>query len=627
MSKASRRKRRKRKQRRQSLQQEQQVVRPVPDMVPAKIVVDESVWAQSDGDVGSYIQTETQSTLDAYRSKPDLIERDANIEHSVAHYGYAQRQLCELIQNSADSLIDSRGGRISLKLTDTHLYCADNGQAIGQKGVRALLLSHLSPKHDTDEIGRLGLGFKSVLGVTETPEFFSRSGSFRFDQAKAENRIRSVVPGTGPCPTLVLAFPIDPLREMEQDADLRAYMGWATNIVRLPLLPGAFGDLAAQCETFRAEFLLLAKHVSRITIQTSADERLIHVRREAGVHTLFDGTEQSQWKVYSTVHELSDEAQADRRNLDAGRNVSIDWAVPIDRKVQGEFWAFFPTLTASLLDGILNAPWKTNEDRQYLLKGVYNDELIGAAAKLTATSVADLSSADDPSSHLDVLPRRPEPGDNPHCSLLRDRLYSELASRSIIPNQCGVLCQLHQLRYQPTVLAVGRTFARHASAAWMDFENRPTDWLHHSALQWDRLARCEWLHAFAVEQPIKPTAWNPEDDEWTMPQVAVSTWLEALVQAAEGQAQAVKASKAAIQAAAKLQDFLSDKDQDALDPKDLGAIVLTAAASWAAPEPEQLFMAGQTQSRVERVNRSDEGPVRDVDRARLARNKFAGHWG
>ena len=589
MSKASRRKR---NQRKQPNQYDIQVAPPLLDKVPAKAEVDKSVWAGPDGDLGSYIQTDTQSTLDAYHSKPDLIERDANIEHSVTRGGYAHRQLCELIQNSADSLIDSRGGRISLKLTDTHLYCADDGQTIGQKGVRALLLSHLSPKHDTDEIGRFGLGFKSVLGVTESPEFFSRSGSFRFDRAEAENRIRSVVPGTGPCPTLVLAFPINPLHEMERDADLRAQMSWATNIVRLPLLPGAFEDLAKQCETFRAEFLLLAKHVSHITIQMSAGERLIHVRREAGVHALFDGTEQSRWKVYSTVHELSDEARADRRNLDDGGNVSIDWAVPINRKVQGEFWAFFPTLTTSLLDGILNAPWKTNEDRQYLLKGVYNDELIGAAAELAATSIADLSSADDPGSHLDVLPRRPE-GDNPHCNLLRDRLYGELAGRSIIPNQHGTLCQPDELRYQPADLVVNRTFALEALAAWAAFEHRPTDWLHHSALRWDRLPRCEWLHAFAVGQDDESIEWNPDEDKWTMPRVAVSTWLEALVQAAEGRELAVEASKAAIQAAVKVQDFLSDKGKQTFSGSDLGAIVLTSADTFAKPDPEYLYLGGE----------------------------------
>ena len=65
-----------------------------------------------------------------------------------------------------------------MTLTPTHLYCSDNGAPIDVNGARALLFSHMSSRRGTDEIGRFGLGFKSVLGVTDAPEFFSRSGSF-----------------------------------------------------------------------------------------------------------------------------------------------------------------------------------------------------------------------------------------------------------------------------------------------------------------------------------------------------------------------------------------------------------------------------------------------------------------
>lgn len=91
----------------------------------------------------------------------------------------------ELVQNGADALSLSDGGKIWIRLTPTHLYCADEGKAIDEDGVKALMFSRLSPKRGADEIGRFGLGFKSVLGVTDTPEFFSRSGSFRFDRASA----------------------------------------------------------------------------------------------------------------------------------------------------------------------------------------------------------------------------------------------------------------------------------------------------------------------------------------------------------------------------------------------------------------------------------------------------------
>ena len=139
--------------------------------------------------IGAYIRQESEKTLAAYRNQPTLVDEHANHEEDTARGGYAHRQLFELVQNSADALVGSGRGRILIRLTPTHLYCADEGRPIDEDGVRALMFSHLSSKRGTAEIGRFGLGFKSVLGVTDTPEFFSRSGSFRFDRTKAANQI------------------------------------------------------------------------------------------------------------------------------------------------------------------------------------------------------------------------------------------------------------------------------------------------------------------------------------------------------------------------------------------------------------------------------------------------------
>ena len=136
-------------------------------------------WAGLTGYIGEYISDETRKTIDAYRSQPNLVAEHANHEEDTARGGYSRRQLFELVQNGADALSDSVGGRIWIGLTRDYLYCADEGQPIDQDGVRALMFAYLSPKRGTDEIGRFGLGFKSVLGVTDAPEFFSRSGSFR----------------------------------------------------------------------------------------------------------------------------------------------------------------------------------------------------------------------------------------------------------------------------------------------------------------------------------------------------------------------------------------------------------------------------------------------------------------
>ena len=105
---------------------------------------------------------------------------------------------------------------------------------------------------------------------------------------------------------------------------------------------------------------------------------------------------------------------ADAGELARRKDVPIVWAVPFGRAGVGRFWAFFPTEYETTLSGILNAPWKTNEDRQNLLTGDFNDELLEAAAALVVEHLADLSDEEDPARHLDLMPAR---GREPGCRL------------------------------------------------------------------------------------------------------------------------------------------------------------------------------------------------------------------
>ena len=112
------------------------------------------------------------------------------------------------------------------------------------------MFSRLSPKRGTSQIGTFGLGLRAVLGVSDAPEFFSRSGSFRFDHARSDEQVRTVVSDAALCPVLRMPEPIDPADCWGQDSVLRDLMAWAVNIVRLPLRPGARDDLRQQMEAF-----------------------------------------------------------------------------------------------------------------------------------------------------------------------------------------------------------------------------------------------------------------------------------------------------------------------------------------------------------------------------------------
>ena len=572
-------KKRKQKQRRQKLREERQVVGTKKEHEPSVHLSlqapSRSTWAGPNRPVGAYIANESLKTLEAYRVQPNLVMEHANHEEDTARGGYAHRQLFELVQNSADSLAASGTGRIWIKLTSTNLYCADEGQPVDASGVRALMFSHLSSKRGTTEIGRFGLGFKSVLGVTDTPEFFSRSGSFRFDRGKAVEHIQAVAPTAERYPVLRLPEAIDPWPEMESDPILRELMAWAANIVRLPLKRESHQGLSSQIRDFPPEFLLFVGHVSELVLQDESrgDSRTFRLRREDDLLILDDGSSATRWRLTQAVHHLSPDARSDSRSLDDEGEVPIWWAAPVDRLNEpGKFWAFFPTMTTSLLAGILNAPWKTNEDRQNLLPGVYNDELVEAAAAIVTANLSQLSIDDDPARHLDALPRRWEAGDPDHSRQLRDHLYANLQARDFVPDQDGALRQLADMSYPPRELTRDGQTSWESLDRWSTYTSRPSAWLHYSALNRNRLATLERVLGRQLSR------------------ASIADWLRALVKSPSTAADALQASIVAVQTAALIPKSIRGTY------KSLGNIVLAADGRWVEPNPDTLFLGGDSTS-------------------------------
>ncbi len=536
---------------------------------------DKPDWAGAEGHLCDFMTAETEKTLRAYGEQPSLVTEHANHEHDTAHGGYAHRQLFELVQNSADALANAPDGKgILVRLTDDYLYCADDGRAIDEPGIQALMFSHMSSKRNTSEIGRFGLGFKSVLGVTNAPEFFSRPGSFRFDKNHAAKRIAKVAQAER-YPVLRLPIPIDAREVSEDDEDLRELMTWATNIVRLPLKPGASEDFAKQVQDFPPEFLLFVDHVRFLSLEHRERTRDFVLQRLDGELRLDTDEGSSRWKCFKTYHRLSVEALKDRRSLDDSGDVPIWWAAPLDRlDYPGYYWHFFPTKTASLLAGILNAPWKTNEDRQNLLPGPYNDELIDVATSMVAKRLPELATDQDPALHLDALPRRHEAGDTEHSERLRDHLYEKLRKGPVVPDQTGTLRKIQDISYAPTALTQDQT-GEASLKKWAGFDLRPTDWLHHSTLTRNRMAKVNQL--FAQELFAQEPAWQQE-----APRASIAKWLEALIVEREGQATII-ASKTALQAAAAIPERKRTGEP-------LGNILLTQSDDWYAPDPESVFL-------------------------------------
>ncbi len=459
-------------------------------------------WSEA-GPIPEAVRNMSQRCLEAYRVNPDLVEEHFGIERSIAEGGYGRRQIYELVQNGADAALEAglQCARISVVLTDDALYCANEGDPITVDGVTAILGAHRSRKRN-NQIGRFGLGFKSVLAVTDAPEFFSRSGSFHFDPIRARTDIASAV-RIERSATLRLAYPSDARAESTADPVLAELMEWAATVIRLPLNRDGAAWLSGDVREFPSPFVLFSSHVGALELhdRTEGLHRLITSRQADGLIELDENGDTSRWKLVSTDYVMSDSARASAGELADRDSLPLVWAVPIDKATErGSFWAFFPTEFWTTMRGILNAPWMTNSDRQNLLNGEFNGEMIRRFASMVATNLQGLGSPEDPGRFLDYLPGRGRESPQWADELLTEEVYDLCRRARSLPNLDGVFRKPLGLKLHPDGLP------EKAIELWAA-ASTDRKWVHPSADSRARRSRVERIMGPSERSTMTPSAW------------------------------------------------------------------------------------------------------------------------
>src|ERR1700757_1285153 len=129
--------------------------------------------------------------LNVYRASPQRLREDVGQESQIAQ-DYRGRLVYELLQNADDAM--AAGGAsscIRFELTDKDLWVANSGRPLDEADVRGLCGISASKKSAQQgqkrraSIGHKGMGFKSVLEVTDAPEVFSTTISLRFSPKDA----------------------------------------------------------------------------------------------------------------------------------------------------------------------------------------------------------------------------------------------------------------------------------------------------------------------------------------------------------------------------------------------------------------------------------------------------------
>jgi superfamily II DNA or RNA helicase len=198
--------------------------------------------------------------------------------------------------------------------------------------------------------------------------------------------------------------------------------------------------LRQEIRAFPSEFLLFQSVPIMLQLNDGVDpERELRVEGEGKQRVLVAGGERSRWRLEKDDVRITDSrAIGDATHIHARESVPLAWAIPLEgkREESGRFWFAFPTHTPTYLPGILNAPWKLNSDRNAIIGGEWNAELMRAAAKLVAKTLPKLSMTDDPGRVLDLFPRQMDRADDDAAPLVNE-LWRILDNSAVIPDAAG----------------------------------------------------------------------------------------------------------------------------------------------------------------------------------------------
>lgn len=396
--------------------------------------------------------------LRSYEAEPGRLKEDAGREATVLAGGYGYRQILELVQNGADALIEQReqdgvqadAGRIHVRLHDRHLYVANTGAPFTKEGLVTLLSSDVSTKRG-NQIGRFGLGFKSLLKLGGRIDVFTRrSGAIRFDPERCHTELCDRFK-VQTAPRLRLAWSLD---EEERAADpILGELSWAETVVRAAIFSDdLLGPLRNELLAFPAEFLLFFPIPTVLTLESDAQApREISLKDDGQDRVLHDGSTSTRWRLAQREIRICDSrALDDATHIHGRESVPVAWAMPIEgrREEKGRFWAFFPTKTQTYLPGIVNAPWKLNSDRNAIIGGEWNRVLMIEAAALIAENLSGLASPDDPARPLDAFPRQME-GKDEDAAPLVEALWARLETSAVIADAAGTLQAASEVRRHP----------------------------------------------------------------------------------------------------------------------------------------------------------------------------------
>jgi len=444
-----------------------------------------------------------QENLAVYRESAGRLQEDVSQESQVAH-DYRGRLVYELLQNADDALlgVTTTDDRALFRLTDSELWVANTGRAFTEADVRGLCGLGASSKGQSDgpkraSIGHKGLGFKSVLEVTHTPEAYSETVSFRLGREYAATQVsalwndleRGRVRGV---PAMRFPSKITDPHPVWQSLRDEGYH----SAFRFPFHDGVAEEqraaLADQLLSLPMTSVLFLKHLEEVVIEvaTSSKESVRHWLLERhkvtpdGVVPCGGLTETGLFRVdlvnrdgdgdrYWVAHDSDVHIGAHRDGLTGPAwegvdvtEVSVAVRDADDPQIETSsrrFHVFLPTQEPSGCSVLVNGAFATDLSRQHVQVGAttddYNGFLVRAAAATFVESLMPHLVALGGATYVLRVLSRSDGEVGPAAALFTDALGTALEGAPLLPSGDLMLTLGEAVLPAPLLGVQGSTFA------------------------------------------------------------------------------------------------------------------------------------------------------------------------
>lgn len=414
-----------------------------------------------------------KEVLSEYEAFPKRILEDVGGEENIFESEQG-RFLLELMQNADDAQIPENDdiaaekfgeSQLTFILTEESLYCANGGYPITKKGLEAICRAFVSPKRkNTPVIGFKGIGFKSILAVTNTPRIYWKDHGIFFSKEKTVELLEEISPDifrenkVKEVPILRFPHMLDFNVEVDNDHILKNLLSNHATVFKFPFKNKRSREIAIEkLNQIDSRVLLFLNSISKIVINAwESETKVIQIRKKDSKEErnenegfkelnaqISEDDKISDWTLFHYVCELPESIKEtlDKRWKETD-SISISIAVScfdgIYRPVDGVsvLHVYFPTEQRVPFGFLLHGTFRTNLDRRLLVDDdILNDFVLDKGLELIRKKVLQRlsESLSEPGAILDFLRLPNNVNEESTEGKIWRKLVSELSDCPFIP--------------------------------------------------------------------------------------------------------------------------------------------------------------------------------------------------